>query len=192
MFRSTRARGGPRLARGFTLIEMMVVVTIALVLAMVAAPSFQSIFLSNKLAAFTNDFVASTQVARSEAIKRNQVVRVCRSADGATCAGSGTWQQGWIVFADTNNNGTVDSGETIIRTEPAISTDYLFQCPTNITCTGTNYSLAFQASGAGSDTATLMLCRATPSAGSQERTISLGPTGRTTITKTQTGHCPSP
>jgi len=177
---------------GFTLIETMVVVTIIVVLTMVAAPSFQSIYLSNKLAAFTNDFVASTQVARSEAIKRNQVVRLCRSADGASCAGSGTWQQGWIVFTDTNNNGTVDSGETIIRAEPAISADYLFQCPTNVTCTGSNYSLAFQASGVGSDTASLMLCRSFPSAGSQERTISLGPTGRTTIGKTTTGHCPSP
>jgi type IV fimbrial biogenesis protein FimT len=191
-YRSTRARGGPRLARGFTLIETLVVVTIVVILTMVAAPSFQSIYLGNKLAAFTNDFVASAQVARSEAIKRNQVVRVCRSADGASCASSGTWQQGWIVFADTNNNGSVDSGETIIRTEPALSSDYLFQCPTNVTCTGSNYSLAFQANGVGSDTASLMLCRALPSAGSQERSIALGPTGRTTITKTKTGHCPSP
>lgn len=192
MFRSTGARGGQRLTRGFTLIEVLVVVTISVVLAMVAAPSFKYIFLSNKLATYTNDFVASTQVARSEAIKRNQVVRLCRSADGATCAGSGTWQQGWIVFADANNNGTVDTGETVIRAEPAISSDYLFQCPTNVTCTSANYSLAFQASGVGSDTASLMLCRSSPSAGNQERTISLGPTGRTTIGKTTTGNCPSP
>jgi type IV fimbrial biogenesis protein FimT len=184
MFRSMRTAGGLVPARGFTLIETMVVVTIIVVLTVVAAPSFQSIYLSNKLAAFTNDFVASTQIARSEAIKRNQVVRVCRSADGASCAGSGTWQQGWIVFGDANNNSTVDSGETILRIEPAISADYHF------TSTSGTYNLAFQGNGVGSDTAALLLCRASPSAGSQERTIALGPTGRTTIGKTATGSCP--
>jgi type IV fimbrial biogenesis protein FimT len=184
MPRVKQARAARQQARGFTLIETMVVVTIAVILAMLAAPSFQSVFLSNKLAAFANDFVASTQLARSEAIKRNQVVRVCRSADGASCAASGTWQQGWIVFNDINNNSAVDSGETILRKQEAVSSDYHF------TSSVGTYNLAFQAIGAGSDTATLYLCRAAPSAGSQERTITLGPTGRTVVTTSKTGSCP--
>jgi type IV fimbrial biogenesis protein FimT len=179
-----RARAGGRRAAGFTLIETMVVITIAAVLAMLAAPSFDAAFLSNKLAGFANDFVASTQLARSEAIKRNQVVRVCRSADSATCATTGTWQQGWIVFNDTNNNSAVDAGETILRKQEAISSDYHF------TSSVGTYNLAFQAIGAGSDTATLLLCRASPSAGAQERTITLGPTGRTIVATTKTGSCP--
>jgi type IV fimbrial biogenesis protein FimT len=175
-------RSGRRI-RGFTLIETMVVVMIAAVLAMLAAPSFQSAYLSNRLTGFANEFVASTQLARSEAIKRNAVVRLCRSADGATCATSGTWQQGWIVFGDTNNNSAVDSGETIFRKQEALSPDY------HVTSTSGTYNLAFQAIGAGSDSATLQFCRATPSPGNQERTITLGPTGRTVVTTTRTGIC---
>jgi type IV fimbrial biogenesis protein FimT len=184
--RADRAPACERREDGFTLIETMVVVTIIAVLTVLAAPSFDAVFLSNKLAAFANDFVASSQLARSEAIKRNQVVRVCRSADSATCATSGTWQQGWIVFNDINNNGSVDSGETILRKQEAISSDYHY----TTTSTGTSYNLAFQAIGAGSDTATLYLCKATPSVGAQERVITLGPTGRTTVATTKTGSCP--
>jgi len=133
---------------------------------------------------YANEFVASTQLARSEAIKRNSVVRLCRSADGATCATSGTWQQGWIVFGDANNNSAVDTGETIFRKQEALSPDY------HVTSTSGTYNLAFQSIGAGSDSATLLFCRATPTAGKQERTITLGPTGRTVVATTRTGSCP--
>lgn len=174
-----RSRG-----RGFTLIELLVAMTVVAILAVIAAPSFNSAILSNKLAAFANDFVASAQLARSEAIKRNKPVRICRSGDGASCATTGTWQQGWIVFNDPNNNGVVDSGETVIQIQQAISPDYHFT-----SAVGT-YNLAFQPVGAGSDTATLSLCRATPSAGNQERTIKLDVTGRTAVTTARTGICP--
>jgi type IV fimbrial biogenesis protein FimT len=51
------------------------------------------------------------------------------------------------------------------------------------------YSIVFQPSGIGATEAYLLLCRATPSAGNQERHISLSTTGRTTVTKTTTGTC---
>lgn len=167
--------------RGFTLIELMVTVAIIAVLAMVAAPSFNDAILSNKLASFSNSFVASTQLARSEAIKRNATVRVCRSANGTSCATDGTWQQGWIVFHDADNDGSVDAGETVIQVQAALSADYHF--------TGDSYSLVFQPIGGGSTSASLTLCRATPSAGRQERTIGVGSTGRTSVSTTRTGVC---
>jgi type IV fimbrial biogenesis protein FimT len=167
--------------RGFTLIELMVTMTVLGVLAMVAVPSFNEAILSNRLASFANNFMASAQLARSEAIKRNSTVRLCRSADGASCAAGGTWQQGWIIFQDVNGNGTVDSGDTVIQTQQAMSADYHF--------TGDTYNIAFQAIGAGSGSAALTLCRATPSAGSQERTITLSATGRASVLTTRNGIC---
>lgn len=163
------------------MIELMVTIAIIAILAALAAPSFNSAILSNKLTAFANNFIASAHLARSEAIKRNAVVRICRSADGASCATSGTWQQGWIVFHDVNNNSVVNTDDTVIQVQQAISSDYRF--------TGDSYDLAFQPIGAGSTSTTLTLCRAAPSAGSQERIITLSPTARTSVKKEMTGVC---
>jgi type IV fimbrial biogenesis protein FimT len=177
-----RSRG-----RGFTLIELMVTVAILAILSMVAAPSFNEAILSNKLTSYANTFVSSTQLARSEAIKRNATVVLCRSADGASCATSGNWQQGWIVWRDTNANGTVDVNEVIQWQQP-LSIDYHF--------TGNAYSLDFLATGAAQITGgalppvALTLCRATPSMGGQERTVRLTATGRTSVEKTRVGDCP--
>lgn len=177
-------RAGGRRSGGFTLIEVLVVLTIIGIITMLAAPSFNAAILSNKLASFANSFMASAQLARSEAIKRNRTVHLCRSADGATCAASGTWQQGWIVGSDDNRNGTFDAGETLIQVQQAISGDYQFNS------TAGTYDLKFQPIGGGSDTATLKLCRATPDAGSQDRHIVVDVTGRVSVTTTHTGACP--
>jgi type IV fimbrial biogenesis protein FimT len=173
-----------RLERGFSLIELMVVITLIGIVTMLAAPSFNAAFLSNKLAAYSNSFVASAQLARSEAIKRNRAVHVCSSADGATCATSGSWQQGWIVWSDDNANGSLDAGEPVVQVQQALSTDYQFNSSAG------GYDLAFQPVGGGSTAATLKLCRATPSAGTQDRQIRIDATGRPVVTTTHTGTCP--
>ena len=164
------------------MIELMVTVAILAILGTIAAPSFNDVILGNKLASYANNFVASAQLARSEAIKRNAAVTLCRSANGTSCATSGDWQQGWIVFQDTNANGTVDGSETVVQYQQALSSDYHF--------TANAYSLAFQSIGAGATSAALVLCRATPAAGRQERTIAVSPTGRTSVTTTRNGTCP--
>ena len=80
----------------------MIAITILALLLGLAVPSFNNAVLGGKLSAFSSDLVASTQLARSEAIKRNQTVRICASSNGTSCGSSGGWEAGWIVLLADN------------------------------------------------------------------------------------------
>jgi type IV fimbrial biogenesis protein FimT len=102
---------------GFTLVELLAVLAIAATLTAIALPSFQDISERNRVAADVNKLVRALYLARSEAIKRRVRTTLCRSSNPEaglpTC--SGTWTQGWILFADTVNNNThFDNGEPLI------------------------------------------------------------------------------
>lgn len=171
----------PAATRGFTMIELLVTVSILGLLLMVAVPSFNDAVLGNKLSGYANNFTASAQLARSEAIKRNAAVTMCQSADGASCAAAGGWQQGWIVFNDRDGDSAIDADETRILYQQSLGSDFSF--------TGTLQSIQFQGTGLSANAGTLTVCRLLPSVGSQERLITISGTGRVTSTKTTNGTC---
>ena len=67
--------------KGFSLVELLVVVAILGVLAGLAAPSFTSLIRSNRLTAAANDLLGAVALARSEALKRAQRVVLCTILD---------------------------------------------------------------------------------------------------------------
>ena len=83
------ARFQRRSARGFTLVEAMVVVAILAVVVGIGAPEFSRFIADQRVRGIATDLVASLLVARSEAIKRNADVTLARSASG--------WSSGWTV-----------------------------------------------------------------------------------------------
>lgn len=106
--------------RGFTLIELMVTIALAVILSLIALPAYRSFTASNRAATEMNTFVGDLQYARMAAIQNGTDVTMCVSYDDQTCKGSGDWNDGWIIFMDTNHNQTVDSGEQLLRVHDAL------------------------------------------------------------------------
>lgn len=104
--------------RGFTLPELMFALAIVVGLLGWAIPSFGEFRRNAERTREVNQFIQAVYLARSEAIKRNGVVSLCPSTDGALCAPAGTpWQAGWIVFVNTDRDSPAarDDDEELLR-----------------------------------------------------------------------------
>lgn len=84
--------------RGFTAIELMVVVVIAAILLAIAVPSFSGLINRQRVAGLANDLSADIQYARSQAVSHNANV-------GVTVTESG--------YAITMGNDTIKSVSTL-------------------------------------------------------------------------------
>lgn len=98
------AHSAGRSARGFTLMELLVTLAVAAVFVAIAVPSYRATINRNSVATQVNDFLTDLNYARSEAVTRGMIVRMCKSTDGTACATAGGWQQGWIIYTDVKND----------------------------------------------------------------------------------------
>ena len=95
---------------GFTLIEMMVAISVMAILLTVGIPSLIDFLQNNRRAAAVNLLVSNLQQARNSAATLGLPVVLCHSVNGASCSNEGApdWSAGWILFVDDNENGTLD------------------------------------------------------------------------------------
>lgn len=106
-----------RFPLGFSLIELLVTLSIVGILVFLALPNF-NIYMANVRAnSISTSLIAALRLARSEAIRQNAVIEVCPLKAGAatpTCDTSTTsdWSNGWIVRVPSSGN--------IIRQYPPI------------------------------------------------------------------------
>jgi type IV fimbrial biogenesis protein FimT len=152
MNRRKNAGRGSLHHQGFTLIELMVTLSIAAILMAIAAPSFVEMTRRNRIVTYTNTFMGSLSYARSEAIRRGSPISVCHSNDGLSCSGS--WNDGWIIFVNPNGGSpaAVDTGETVVAAHEGLSSGYTLASDTFTS------DLTFAADGSASNTGTFAVC----------------------------------
>lgn len=105
------------MARGFTLVELVITIAIAAIFASLAAPGFRQLIASQRIRTASFDLVSALGYARSEAVKRNTPValRAGASADGA-------WTAGWRVVDPSDTTVILRSwtaGSNLALTEKA-------------------------------------------------------------------------
>lgn len=164
---------GPRIIseQGFTLIELVVALSIAAILLAIAVPSYSGSRLNSQLRASSNDLLGSMNLARSEAIKGGATVTMCPSAGGNECGGD--WSGGWVVMRGTD----------VLQIVSGMPRGFQL---TELSGTTT---LQFQSTGVDATPAVFRVCRSSPDAGSQERVVSMDATGRAFVKRTSTGVC---
>lgn len=130
---------------GVTMIELMIVIAIAAILASIAAPSFSDFINSTRLTSTMSQLTSDLNRARSEAIKRNSWVLVCVRGSNTACGAGTDWANGWLVCQDSSDDGTnnCDAGTAAnpnpITVHQAINANFIL--------TGSAGSIRFNPSG---------------------------------------------
>lgn len=170
---------------GFTIIELLIVLAIAAVLATIGGPAMANFIKENRLQSKTHAVMADILHARSEAATRKKNVVMCRSADSdaATPSCGGSTQDwgtgGYITFVDEDVNFTFSTGDLLLR-RGAKATDDV----TLLTNGTANNDIRYSPEGSlneGGSTARFAICDDRPDSSGFGRRIDIPPHGRPRI-----------
>lgn len=108
--------------KGFTLLELMVALTVLAILLGIGVPSFNAFIESSRLRTAVHDLNTAVLTARSEAVSRRQDAIACRAnATNTACEFGSDWSQGWIVaYQDAGTDFEVAADIEVVRIWDAI------------------------------------------------------------------------
>ena len=110
--------------KGFSLVELMITLSILAIVMALAFPSFSTLLIKQKIKSKRDELMSAFQYARTEAVTQNRPVSICPSANpwssSPTCSGNTDWTTGWIVFYDTSLSTTPVVHTPILRGYPRV------------------------------------------------------------------------
>ena len=134
------------MARGFTLIEVLVAIAIVAIMAAVGVPSFRQFMLEQQAESQREAMLNSLSTARVSARRYSLPVNVCPSSNGTVCGND--WSQGWLVYLDSNRDGSLSNGEEVLSAH---------QYQGDIQVLASNRTLTFRPNGVAT-AATVQIC----------------------------------
>ena len=140
----------PRCPLAFTLLELLITLSIALFLLCVTIPSFNRLLSTNRLTTYVNEWITDLNYARSEAIKRGQQIVVRKTFL--------QWEQGWQVFVDidratSTHENVLDSADILLRVHSALPVTFTLRGNNNFT----NF-IRFRPDGTSSNFGSFVIC----------------------------------
>jgi type IV fimbrial biogenesis protein FimT len=104
---------------GFSLIELMVAITVFAILTALAVPSLSDFMKRNMVSNQTNDFLGAIRFARSTAVTRGTIVSICPSTTSSTttpvCSGTNTFNTGWLIYTTTKAGDAYKTTDELLR-----------------------------------------------------------------------------
>jgi type IV fimbrial biogenesis protein FimT len=111
------SKTGMKREGGFTLLELLVTITILGIVLSIGVPSYRGIVMDNRLATQANLFATSIKLARSNAVKFQRNATVCSSDEyddeKPECSDEEDWSEGWIVWVDKDRDEKTDENEVL-------------------------------------------------------------------------------
>ncbi len=115
------------------MVELMIVLAIAGILLTVGVPSFNTVIKDNRQTTLRNEFTSYFHFAKSVAVTQGSPVTLCaRNTAGTNCNDSGSWDDGWIIFIDLNEDGDKDSGDSVLKVQEAIDDINITTSPSSV------------------------------------------------------------
>ena len=164
---------------GVTLLELLVVLMVAAMLAAAAIPGLGAFILNARRTADVNGFVTAVQLARGEAFKRGRAVVLCKTADGVSCGGPDVdFGQGWMVFVNDDS----DSPPRLDADEPQL---HMYRPRMVGSITANRRLFEFRPFGRRSTNGTVTFCDRRGAG--QARAVVVSFTGRPRVTRSGSG-----
>jgi len=141
--------------KGASLMDVLMTLAVASLLFGIGIPGFQGYLANSQLVSNINLLSRSLALTRSEAVKRNRHVVICKSRDQQNCTTTGSWRQGWIIFEDRLPDRQRSNDEPLIFVKSELpatihldyaafrSSNFIAFRPTGITKTNGTFTLCY-------------------------------------------------